>query len=34
MDKDKTYTREDLFQRASTAECWEIIEHTLNEDNS
>jgi hypothetical protein len=34
MDKDKTYTREDLFQRATTAECWEIIEHTLNEDNS
>ncbi len=31
MPKDVTYTREQLFQRATTAECWEIIEYTLSD---
>ena len=34
MRKDVNYTKEELFQRATEAECWEIIEHILSDENN
>ncbi|MGV7235524.1 MAG: hypothetical protein ACQ9ET_04625 [Nitrosomonadaceae bacterium] len=34
VDKDNVYTRKDIAQRATTDECWEIIEYTLNDEDN